>query len=299
MKLEYKDPNKDNWFLITWDLGNKCNYRCSYCPSMFNDGSTGWPSWLDVKNFVKSINERLPYKDICFRISGGEPTYWKHFLDFAECAKSYGNSFSFLSNGSRDINYFKAISPLTDGLILSYHPEYANKDHFVEISKVMNCPVAVNLMLSPDNFAESLEIAKYLYNNGSMAIWPKLILDKQTMSNNVAPYTNEQKEIISNWPYFRKLDDSKIHRGELLLDGKIVSANDLILQGLNKHSGWTCWSGIDQINISFTGEIFRADCQVGGTLGNITNFELPSLPQICNKQSCNCLSDIYLRKNNE
>ena len=296
MKLEYATPGKENWFLITWDLGNKCNYRCSYCPSMFNDGSTGWPGWSDVKNFVKKINDQLPSKEICFRISGGEPTYWKHFLDFAETAKSYGNSFSFLTNGSRDINYFKAISPLTDGLILSYHPEYADKDHFVEISKVMDCPVAVNLMINPDNFNEMLEVAEYLYSNSTMAIWPKVILDKQTMSNNVAKYTDDQKEKISKWPYFRKLNDTKIHRGELLLDGRIVTANDLILQGLNKHNGWTCWSGIDQINISFTGDIYRADCQVGGSIGNIHNFELPSSPQTCNKTSCNCLSDIYLRK---
>ena len=296
MKLEYQDPNKSNWFLVTWDLGNKCNYRCSYCPSMFNDGSTGWPSYTDVRTFVKSINDKLPFKDICFRISGGEPTFWKHFIDFAECAKSYGNSFSFLSNGSRPVEYFKEISPYTDGLILSYHPEYADKDHFVEISNVMNCPVAVNLMIGQDNFDEMLLIAEHLYNNSSMAIWPKLILDKQTMSNEVAPYTEEQKEQIKNWKYFRKLDDTKIHRGEMLLDNNLVTANDLILQGLNKHKGWTCWAGLDMINIDFTGNIYRANCEQGGTIGTITKFELPVAPQICTKVSCNCLSDIYLKK---
>lgn len=299
MKLEYRDPKKENWFLVTWDLGNKCNYRCSYCPSMFNDGSTGWPAWTDVDKFVKRINEEVPFKDICFRISGGEPTYWKHFIDFAKCAKSHNNSFSFLSNGSRPIEYFHSIAPYTDGLILSYHPEYASEAHFVAISKVMTCPVAVNLMMSPDNFNEMLEIAEYLYNNSTMAIWPKLILDKQTMSNEVAPYTAEQKEQIKNWPYFRKLDDSKIHRGELLLDNNPVTANDLILQGLNKHRGWTCYAGIDMVNIDFTGNIFRANCEQGLTLGTISNFSLPKAPITCDKNECNCLSDIYLRKHNE
>lgn len=296
MKLEYKDPNKKDWFLITWDLSNKCNYRCSYCPSQFNDGSSGWPSWADVKNFIKTINEQLPSKNICFRISGGEPTYWKHFLEFAECAKTYGNSFSFLSNGSRDLVYFNLVNPFTDGMILSYHPEYASKEHFVEISKAMSCPIAVNLMLTPDTFSEMLTVADYLYHNSTMAIWPKIVLDKVSMSNDVAPYTTEQQETIKNWAYFRKLNDTKIHRGELLLNGQVVTANDLILQNLNKHSGWTCWSGLDQINISFEGDIYRADCQVGGSIGNIRNFILPSKPQICNKEFCTCLSDIYIRK---
>ena len=296
MKLEYKDPNKKDWFLITWDLSNKCNYRCSYCPSQFNDGSSGWPNWTDVKNFIKTINEQLPSKNICFRISGGEPTYWKHFLEFAECANTYGNSFSFLSNGSRDLIYFNLVNPWTDGIILSYHPEYASKEHFVEISKAMSCPIAVNLMLTPDNFSEMLTVADYLYHNSNMAIWPKIVLDKVSMSNDVAPYNTEQREIIKNWTYFRKLNDTKIHRGELLLNEQVVTANDLILQNLNKHIGWTCWSGLDQINISFEGDIYRADCQVGGSIGNIRNFTLPSKPQICTKKSCNCLSDIYIRK---
>jgi len=296
MKLEYKDKSKENWFLITWDLGNKCNYRCSYCPSAFNDGSSGWPSWEDVNTFVKEINNRLPTKHICFRISGGEPTYWKHFLDFAELIKSYGNSFSFLSNGSRDLNYFKTISKFTDGVILSYHPEYADQSHFINISKEMSCPVAVNLMIGPDNFDEMVSVAKYLYDNSSMAIWPKVILDKQTMSNKIADYTNEQTAFIKSWPFFRKLNDSKIHRGEILLDGQLITANDLLLQGLNKHHNWTCYAGVDQINISFIGEIFRADCQVGGPIGNIRKFKLPVSTITCDKQYCNCLSDIYLRK---
>jgi MoaA/NifB/PqqE/SkfB family radical SAM enzyme len=299
MKLEYVNSTKENWFLVTWDLGNKCNYRCSYCPSMFNDGSTGWPEWEIVKKFVDEINKQLPDKEICFRISGGEPTYWKHFIEFASYVKSHGNYFSFLSNGSRDINYFKDISDYVDGLILSYHPEYSNKEHFAKVSESVNCPTVINLMITPDNFKEMTKVADYLYNNSSAAVWPKVVLDKITMSNDVAPYTTEQKTAINNWPYFKKLNDSKVHRGGLLLDGDPITANDLILQERNKHFGWTCWSGIDQINISFEGNVYRADCQVGGKLGNLENFKLPSRPQICNKNSCNCLSDIYIRKSNE
>jgi organic radical activating enzyme len=299
MRIEYKDIKKNNWFLITWDLSNKCNYRCTYCPGMFHDGSSGWPDINEVKGFVKKINELLPEKNICFRISGGEPTYWKHFIDFARCVKSYGNSFSYLTNGSRDITYFKTINQLTDGMILSYHPEYSKKEHFIGISKVIDCPIAVNLMIVPEKFDEIISLAEYLYLNSNMAIWPKVILDKINMTNNVALYSEEQRLKIKNWKYFRKLDDTNIHRGPILLDGIEVSANDLILQSINKYNGWTCWSGIDQINISFEGNIYRADCQVGGIIGTIKDFKLPSTPQICNKESCTCLSDIYLRKNYE
>jgi len=298
MKLEYQDPNKNNWFLVTWNLGNKCNYRCSYCPSMFHDGSTGWPKWIDVVNFVKKINEELPHKDICFRISGGEPTYWKHFLDFAELVNSYGNSFTFLSNGSQSIEYFDKIGKWSTGILLSYHPEYTDPAHFIEISKTVSCPIAVNLMMMPDRFDSLVDIAKNLYDNSTLAIWPKMVLDKINMTNKVSDYTDSQRDLIKNWPYFRNIDDSKMHRGKLLLDGKLITANELVLQGLNKHKGWTCWAGLDMINIDYTGNVFRADCGQG-LLGTIKKFELPSTTLVCNKSLCSCLSDIYLRKQNE
>ena len=295
MKLTYQDSNKDNWFLVTWNLGNKCNYRCSYCPSMFNDGSTGWPDWIDVKNFVIKLNQELPYKDICFRISGGEPTYWKHFLEFAELVKSFGNSFTFLSNGSRDIEYFSTIGKLSSGILLSYHPEYSSPDHFIEIANASKVPVAVNMMMVPEKFDQLVNTSKHMYDNSSVAIWPKMVLDKINMTNQVADYTQEQKDFIKNWPYFRPLDDKKMHRGVLLLDEVPITANELVLQGLNKHKGWQCWAGIDMINIDYTGNVFSADCGQG-PLGTIQDFTLPRGPLICGKERCSCLSDIYLRK---
>lgn len=295
MKLTYQNPNKNNWFLVTWNLGNKCNYRCSYCPSMFNDGSTGWPTLNDVTQFVKTINERLPHKDICFRISGGEPTYWKHFLELAELAHSYGNSFTFLSNGSRDADYFATIGKVSTGILLSYHPEYTSPDHFIEIAKASKVPVAVNMMMVPEKFDQLVEISKYMYDNSGVAIWPKMVLDKINMTNQVADYTQEQKDFIKNWPYFRLLDDEKMHRGILLLDDAPITANELVLQGLNKHKGWQCWAGVDMINVDYTGNVFSADCGQG-PLGTIQEFTLPTNPLTCGKERCSCLSDIYLRK---
>ena len=295
MKLTYQNPTKNNWFLVTWNLGNNCNYRCSYCPSMFNDGSTGWPAWNDVKQFVKTINERLSSKDICFRISGGEPTYWKHFLDLAELTHSYGNSFTFLSNGSRDAAYFANIGNVSTGILLSYHPEYTSPDHFIEIANASKVPVAVNMMMVPKKFDQLVEISKYIYNNSSIAIWPKMVLDKINMTNQVSDYTIEQQELIKKWPYFRPLDDNKIHRGVLLLDDAPITANELVLQGLNRHKGWKCWAGIDMINIDYVGNVFSADCGQR-PLGTIQDFRLPGEPLTCGKERCSCLSDIYLRK---
>jgi MoaA/NifB/PqqE/SkfB family radical SAM enzyme len=300
MKLEYADPNKHNWFMVSWILNSKCNYRCSYCPSFLHDGKSPGPDILTAKKFVTNLNQQIPDKTICYRFSGGEPTYWKYFLDLAEHIKSTGNVFSFLSNGSRDIAYFNAIAPLTDGLILSYHKEYADPEHFIKIGQAMNCPVVVNMMVSPENFDNSIAVSKQLYDGG-LAVWPKIITDKTgpIITNKAPTFTPEQEQLLKNWPYFRNVDDSKIHRGGMLLDGVPTTANDLIIKGLNKHSGWSCYGGIDQINVDLQGDVYRSDCQVGGVIGTVENFTLPSQPQICNKELCACLSDIYLRKHSD
>lgn len=296
MKLEYQDPNKNNWFLVSWILSSKCNYRCSYCPSFLHDGKSPGPDLSTAIDFVTELNQQIPTKTICFRFSGGEPTYWKHFIDLATHIRSCGNYFSFLSNGSRDLEYFTTMSKLTDGLILSYHEEYANPQHFINIGQIMNCPVVVNMMVSPENFDRSVTVSEQLHKGG-LAVWPKIITDKVgDVTNRVPVFTAPQENLLKDWPYFGQVDDSKIHRGKLLLDGNPTTANNLIINNLNRHKGWTCYSGLDQINVDLTGNVYRADCKVGGSIGTIENFELPTSPQICNKDLCSCLSDIYLKK---
>lgn len=297
--LEYQDPSKDNWFLISWNLANKCNYRCSYCPDELHNGSTGWPEWSAVEKFINELD--IPGKHICFRISGGEPTYWKHFIDLAKLVKSKGYTFSFLTNASRPLEYFKEISQYTDGIILSYHPEYADLNHFIDIANSVDCLVAVNLMLVKDQFNDLLRVASHLYaSSPRLAIWPKVVLDKTSnpdnLTNTPTDYTEDQLKIIKEWPYFRKLDDYMLHRGNITLDGILVTANDLLLEKKNRFQGWHCWGGLHMLSIDKWGDIYRADCTVGGKLGNLSNYQLPTTPVTCTFEKCSCLSDIYLKK---
>lgn len=297
MKLTYRDPKKEDWFLVSWSLSNKCNYRCSYCPDILHNGSTGHAEWKTVSNFVKNFTQ--PGKTICYRLSGGEPTYWKHFIDLAKLVKEQSHVFSFLTNGSQTIDYYKEISKYTDGMIISYHEEYADLDHIVEISKNVDCPVFINLMLLPDKFESLYTVAKTLFEQGKdINVWPKVIVDKTdaVVTNQIVNYTEEQKEMIKDWPFFRKVNDDLLHRGELLLDDNPITANDLIIKNLNEHKGWRCWAGLHMINIDIWGDIYRADCQQGGAIGNLTQYAMPDSPLICGAKKCACLSDIYLRK---
>jgi len=59
MKLDYQDKTKEDWFLVSWTLSNKCNYKCSYCPDILHNGTTGQPKWETVKNFVEILKYLL------------------------------------------------------------------------------------------------------------------------------------------------------------------------------------------------------------------------------------------------
>ena len=109
-------------------------------------------------------------------------------------------------------------------------------------------------------------------------------------------YDAKQKELIKDWPYSRDLNFKNLHRGELLFNGMPTTANDLILREGNYFLNWKCWAGLDGVNIDMWGNLYRADCQYGGALGNLERYKLPTEPIVCGKSVCSCLSDIYIRK---
>jgi organic radical activating enzyme len=298
MKLTYKDPAKNNWFLVSWTLSNKCNYRCEYCPDILHNGSTGQPQWSTVKRFVQNFN--LKDKKICYRLSGGEPTYWKHFIDLAELVKEEGHKFTFVSNGSQSPEYFKKIAPYTDGMMLSYHKAYANPEHFIKIINESKIETVINMMLLPSDFEEIFALAEKIYSSTARAsIVPKVIVDKtssENITNEVMTYTEAQKQLIKDWPFSRKVNDEELHRGAMMLNDEVVNANDLILQDKNKFSGWNCWAGLHGVNIDMWGNMYRADCQFGGAIENLERYKLPKEKILCGKERCSCLSDIFIRK---
>jgi MoaA/NifB/PqqE/SkfB family radical SAM enzyme len=85
------------------------------------------------------------------------------------------------------------------------------------------------------------------------------------------------------------------------IDGKeLIHANDVIKDKRNEFKGWTCNAGLESLMINWDGEVHRATCRVGGSLGNIYNgtFESPTAPITCTRTWCTCAADIPLTKVN-
>ena len=188
-------------------------------------------------------------------------------------------------------------------MMLSYHKAYANPEHFIKIINESKIETVINMMLLPSDFEEIFALAEKIYSSTARAsIVPKVIVDKtssENITNEVMTYTEAQKQLIKDWPFSRKVNDEELHRGAMMLNDEVVNANDLILQDKNKFSGWNCWAGLHGVNIDMWGNMYRADCQFGGAIGNLERYKLPKEKILCGKERCSCLSDIYIRKENE
>ena len=95
-----------------------------------------------------------------------------------------------------------------------------------------------------------------------------------------------------------KSQDATVKGNCVIDDVEIIHANDVIKLHLNKFKGWDCNAGIESLMINWDGDVHRATCRVGGSLGNIYNgtFIVPEDPVICDRNFCTCAADIPLTK---
>jgi MoaA/NifB/PqqE/SkfB family radical SAM enzyme len=88
-------------------------------------------------------------------------------------------------------------------------------------------------------------------------------------------------------------------KANCVVDGNdMIHANDIIKHKLNQFEGWHCNAGLESLMINWDGEVHRATCRVGGSLGNIYKgtFKRPQNTIICTRKWCTCAADIPITK---
>jgi len=307
-KLVHSNPEHENWFVVNWCLGNTCNYECSYCPSGLHDGSKKWPNAYVIKNFIQKVRDQHHNKKIYFEFTGGEVTLYKHFLEICQFCNDLGIKIGLISNGSRTIRYWEENKHLFDHICVSFHPEHADEEHFINVVKTLHNDVRthVNIMMKPEKFDYCYAVANKVKNLGniSMALQP-LIVD---FGNTLFEYTDMQKRIFENQhelitKHIKFTKSFDYYRGamrKIWPDGsdQVSSAHRFISQNINNWAGWKCYAGVEQLIVDMDGSIYRGWCKVGGSLGNIDDdlLMLPEDPIICNKTMCHCNFDIMTTK---
>jgi pyruvate-formate lyase-activating enzyme len=303
--IVHNNPEQSSIVFVDWTLGNVCNYACSYCPDRLHDGSLRWPAVDKVIGLSEKIVDhyRKLGRRAYIKFSGGEPSAYKGMLEVLARLRDLGALTALNTNGSREMAWWDSAIPLLDAIVLTYHIEFAELEHFAAVLKRLteaSITTHVNVTMVPERFDECVAKASELAARcRGMSIALKAL--RVSFGSELYPYTEQQKTTMARFGAAGA--KKKLVRGQMLCtydDGssELLSPQELILRGANQWTSWNCNAGIESLALHFDGQVYRSVCGEGGAIGNLfdQSIAFPSAPIRCTKKDCHCLSDIRITK---
>ena len=290
-KVTSRWPHQDS-IKVEWNLGKRCNYDCSYCPSSIHDNTSPHRDWTNLQGTV----DRLVAlgKPIRISFTGGEPCVNPKFAELVRYCKHVGISWiSVTTNGTMPYEFYASL-PI-DQIVFSIHLEYDWKRVFNTVESIVNLTkikVIAQIMAHHDHMDAVLQLRA------------RCLLGHIPNTVRRIRWTEGDHDLFDDLRYhpddlhWLKEQDATV-QGNVVIDGdKIMHANDVIKLHLNKYKDWSCNAGIESLMINWDGDVHRATCRVGGSLGNIYagTFTIPTEPIICDRNFCTCAADIPLTK---
>ena len=238
-------PHQDQ-IKVEWNLGKRCNYDCSYCPTAIHDN---FSPHTDINILEKTV-DRLCEIDKPLRISltGGEPCVHPDIEDLLEYFKRK-NIFwvNLTTNGTRRYRWYLDQEMFFNHLVFSLHFEQdwtrifdtilkfydsTERDFFVNVMAHHHYMPQVRTVTK--KFKElgiKYAIRRIRWTEGDHNVFDDLKYDGQDLE-----WILEQDATAK--PNCR-IDDSQI-----------MHANDVIKQHLNQFKGWTCNAGLESLMIN-------------------------------------------------
>jgi MoaA/NifB/PqqE/SkfB family radical SAM enzyme len=277
---------------IEWNLGKRCNYDCSYCPASIHDNSS---PHTDIEILKATVDKLMTLgKPIRLSFTGGEPTVHPKFKELVKYCNHVGVSWiSVTTNGTLPYEFYASLD--VDQLLFSIHLEYDWKRVFNTLESITDSTkikVIAQIMAHHDHMDAVLQLRA------------KCLLAEIPSTVRRIRWTEGDHDLFDDMRYhpndliWIKEQDATV-QGNCVIDGEqIIHANDVIKLHLNKYKDWTCSAGLESLMINWDGEVHRATCRVGGSLGNIyqNTFVAPSDPVKCTRDWCTCAADIPLTK---
>jgi MoaA/NifB/PqqE/SkfB family radical SAM enzyme len=226
-------------------------------------------------------------KPIRLSFTGGEPCVHPKFLELIKYCKHVGVSWiSVTTNGTLPFEFYSALE--ADQIVFSIHLEFDWKRVFNTVESVVdltNKKVIAQIMAVVQLRARCL--LAHIPNTIRRIRWTE---GDHDLFDDMRYHPDDL-----NWIK----DQEATVNGNCIIDGeKIIHANDVIKLHLNKYKDWACNAGIESLMINWDGDVHRATCRVGGSLGNIYagTFSIPTEPITCDRNFCTCAADIPLTK---
>jgi MoaA/NifB/PqqE/SkfB family radical SAM enzyme len=277
---------------IEWNLGKRCNYDCSYCPSSIHDNTS---PHTDI-SILKATVDRLMTlgKPVRLSFTGGEPCVHPKFLELVKYCKHVGVTWiSVTTNGTLPYEFYAALE--ADQIVFSIHLEFDWKRVFNTVESVVdltNKKVIAQIMAHHDHMPAVLELRA------------KCLLAEIPSTVRRIRWTEGDHDLFDDMRYhpddlnWIKEQEATVQPNTVIDDKQLIHSNDVIKLHLNKYKGWNCNAGIESLMINWDGDVHRATCRVGGSLGNIYLGTFIGVvdPIICDRNYCTCAADIPITK---
>jgi MoaA/NifB/PqqE/SkfB family radical SAM enzyme len=296
LKVTSRYPHQ-NSIKIEWNLGKRCNYDCSYCPSEIHDNTS---QHTDIAIFKSAVDKLMSLgKPIRLSFTGGEPTVHPKFKELIQYCKHVGISWiSVTTNGTLPYEFYASLP--VDQFVFSIHLEY-------DWQRVFKTVEQMNLSAYTKVIAQIM--AHHDYMPAVVQLRAKCLLAHIPNTVRRIRWTQGDHDLFDDMRYnandlnlLKELESTVEPNTVVWLNKEhaqlLYHANDMIKDHQNKFNGWTCNAGIESLMINWDGDVHRATCRVGGSLGNIYegSFVAPSEPATCDRNFCTCAADIPLTK---
>jgi len=289
-----KWPHQDS-IKVEWNLGKRCNLDCAYCPAEIHDNfspHTNIKVLLDAVDALAEIG-----KPIRVSFTGGEPCVHPDIEELIEHAHQRLDWVNVTTNGLRSPEWYER-QPVSHYVFSLHfdneHWERAldNITFYAQLNETNECtPFHVNVMAHHEHMINVKQAVARLHgHNIPYAIRRIRWTEKHDWFDDMRYKEKDLQWIIDNTA--TALPNCVVD------DGIQIHANDVIKEHKNQFKGWKCNAGIESLMINWDGDVHRATCRVGGSLGNIYDgdFEIPEQPIICTREWCTCAADIPLSK---
>lgn len=283
---------------VEWNIGKRCNLDCAYCPAEIHDNFSPHTNLDTMVNTIYEL-EKIG-KPIRLSLTGGEPTVHPKIEKIIECAKARLQWISVTTNGLRLSEWYEK-QPV-DQWVFSLHfdNEHSQRaaENIVYYSQLLDMhskdtKFQVNLMCHHEHMDKVRQAAQLLEGHNIPYVCRRIRWTDAEDRDYFDDMRYKEKDLA--WILDKK---STVKANCVVNDKDLIHANDVIKHKLNAFEGWTCNAGLESLMINWDGNVHRATCRVGDSLGNIYDgtFESPVAPVICTRKWCTCVADIPLTK---
>jgi len=290
-------PHQDQ-IKIEWNLGKRCNYDCTYCPSSIHDN---FSPHTDINILERTVDKLCELgKPLRISLTGGEPCVHPDIEDFLEYLRMKDIFWvNLTTNGTRGSRWYLQNEMFFNHLVFSLHFEHDWKRIVQVINEFYDSTERdffVNVMAHHDHMDSVRKVVKEFKEKGIKFAIRRL------------RWTEGDHNVFDDMRYDGKdlewilANDATVKPNTIVFKDQTeqlyLHANDVIKQKLNSFKGWECNAGIESLMINWDGDVHRATCRVGGSLGNIYtgSFAVPTEPIECTRDWCTCAADIPLTK---